>query len=223
MKQTTKKNDVKKISSKYNRFSAVNDWMEAPIEKKYFSKWRKSLLGDIKGKVLEVGVGTGKNLPYYSKDQVELTAIDISKKMMDKAKERAEQLKFKINFKLVDSEKFPFPNNSFDYIITTFVLCSVASPETVLKEMDRVLKPTGKILLLEHVLSKNKLIRLFQRLHNPLTKFLVGVNIDRDTIGTISKSHLQIIAERDMAIKDVFKQLELQKLGKSSTRFINNR
>ena len=181
------------------------------------------MLGNIKGKILEVGVGTGKNLPYYNQNQVELTAIDISERMMDKAKERAEQLKFKVNFKLVDSEKFPFPDNSFDYVINTFVLCSVASPKTVLKEMDRVLKPKGKILMLEHVLSKNRLIALFQRLHNPLTKFQVGINIDRDTIGTISKSHLQIIAERDMAIKDVFKQLELQKLGKSSTRFINNR
>src|SRR3989344_2294835 len=158
MKKKAPQNEVKKISNKYNRFSIIYDWIESPIERKYFSKWRKSLLGNIKGKVLELGVGTGKNLPYYNPKQVELTAIDISEKMMDKAKERAEQLKFKINFKLVDSEKFPFPDNSFDYVINTFVLCSVASPKTVLKEMDRVLKPKGKILMLEHVLSKNKLI-----------------------------------------------------------------
>lgn len=202
---------VKQISNKYNRFSIIYDWIETPIERKYFSRWRKKLLGNIKGRVLEVGVGTGKNLPYYNPGQVELTAVDISEKMMDKAKERAEQLKWKVNFKLLDSEKFPFPDNSFDYVVVTFVLCSVGNQETVLKEMNRVLKPTGKILLLEHVLSKNKLIALWQRLHNPLTKFLVGVNINRDTVGMIRKSGLQIITEKNLAIKDVFKRVEAVK------------
>ncbi len=202
---------VKQISNKYNRFSIIYDWIETPIERKYFSRWRKKLLGNIKGRVLEVGVGTGKNLPYYNPGQVELTAVDISEKMMDKAKERAEQLKWKVNFKLLDSEKFPFPDNSFDYVVVTFVLCSVGNQETVLKEMNRVLKPTGKILLLEHVLSKNKLIALWQRLHNPLTKFLVGVNINRDTVGMIRKSQLKIIREENLAIKDVFKRVEVVK------------
>jgi len=230
---------LQKISKRYDRFSIIYDWIEAPIEKRYYSKWREILLHNLKGEVmrnlpkanfcdakgrahalkcgarplsvLEVGVGTGKNLPYYDPNRVELTAIDINKKMMDRAKERANQLKLKVNFRLIDSEKFPFPADSFDYVVATFVLCSVNNQETVLKEMERVLKPEGKILLLEHVLSKNKLIAFWQQLHNPLTKFLVGFNINRDTVGTIRKIGLKIITEKNLVLKDVFKQLELQK------------
>ncbi|MBU0460346.1 MAG: class I SAM-dependent methyltransferase [Nanoarchaeota archaeon] len=214
------KTTIKKIGKRYNRFSTIYDFVETPIEKKYFSKWRKKLLSNIKGKVLEVGVGTGKNLPYYNHNRVELTAIDISGGMLKKAEKKAEKINFKVKFKVVGSEKFTFPDNSFDYIVATFVLCSVADQQTVLSEMKRVLKKEGRILLLEHVLSKNRLMALFQWLHNPFTRSLFGFNINRDTLGTIKKSRLQIITEKNLAWRDVFKMIEMKKTKKSSTKFI---
>ena len=71
--------------------------------------------------------------------------------------------------------------------------------------MRRVCKPNGRIIMIEHVLSKNSLIALWQRLHSPLTRWLVGVNIDRDTAGNIRKAGLKIIKEENIALKDVFK------------------
>ena len=90
----------KQISKKYNRFSLFYDFIERPIEKKLFSKWRKELLKEVKGRVLEIGVGTGKNFPYYNHEKVDLTAIDISKGMLNKAKK-------KINYSRAIKSKLP--------------------------------------------------------------------------------------------------------------------
>ena len=205
------KTTTKQIKKRYNRFSYFYDWIETPIEKRLFSKWRKEILSNLKGKILEIGVGTGKNLKYYHYDKVDLTAIDISEGTLNRAETKAEKLNLKVNFKLINSEKLPFVSNSFDYVVATFVLCSVSNQETILKEIKRVLKPKGKIILLEHVLSKNKLIALFQHVHNPITRFIFGFNVDRDTVRSIESAGLKIVKEKDLAIKDVFKQLEVEK------------
>lgn len=201
----------KQVKKKYDRNSSLYDLFESPIEKFIFSKWRKRVLSNIKGKVLEIGVGTGKNLQYYNYKKVNLTGIDISKGMLSKAKEKAEMNNYPVKLQLANAEKLPFNNNSFDYIIATFVLCSIPNPIKALTEMKRVLKKEGKIILLEHLLSKNKLIEFIEHLHNPFTKYLFGFNVNRDTIGNIKKSGLKIVKEKNLAFKDVFKELEVRK------------
>ena len=205
---TLSQNQIKK---KYNRFSLFYDLVEWPIEKLLFSKWRKKLLKNSKGKVLEIGVGTGKNLSYYNYHKIDLTVIDISKGMLNRAKEKAKKHDFPVKFKLANSEKLPFEDNSFDYIVCTFVLCSVSDQVKILKEMKRVLKKKGKILFLEHMLSRNKFIAFLEHLHNPITKFLFGFNINRKTIENIKKSGLKIVKDKNIAVKDVFKELEVAK------------
>ena len=205
---TLSQNQIKK---KYNRFSLFYDLVEWPIEKLLFSKWRKKLLKNSKGRVLEIGVGTGKNLSYYNYHKIDLTVIDISKGMLNRAKEKAKKHDFPVKFKLANSEKLPFEDNSFDYIVCTFVLCSVSDQVKILKEMKRVLKKKGKILFLEHMLSRNKFIAFLEHLHNPITKFLFGFNINRKTIENIKKSGLKIVKDKNIAVKDVFKELEVTK------------
>ena len=202
---------TKQISKKYNRFSYIYDFLERPIEKRLFSKWRKEALKEVKGRVLEVGVGTGKNLPYYDYNEVDLTAVDISEGMLNKAKKMAKEKSYSVNFKLLKTEILPFNDNTFDYIICTFVLCSVPDQKKILEEMKSVLKDSGKIIFLEHGLSKNKLIAFLENLHNPITKFLVGVNVNRDTAENIKKYGLKIIKEENLALKDVFKKIEAKK------------
>lgn len=194
----------KTVEKKYNRFSIVYDLLEWPVEKLLFSRWRKRIIGAVKGKVLEVGVGTGKNLPYYSR-KAKVTGIDISSGMLDKAIEKNKKLKINCSLLLMDAENIKFSNNSFDTVLCTFILCSVPNPVKTLKEMRRVCKANGKIIMVEHVLSKNRLIALWQKLHNPITRWLVGVNIDRDTAENIRKAGLNIINEENLALKDVFK------------------
>ena len=105
----------------------------------------------------------------------------------------------------MDAQDLKFKENTFDYVLCTFVLCSVPNPVKTLKEMKRVLKPKGEIIMLEHVLSKNKLIRLYQDIHNPFTKFLFSCNVNRNTIENIKKANLKIKTEKNLALKDVFK------------------
>jgi ubiquinone/menaquinone biosynthesis C-methylase UbiE len=199
------------IKRKYNRFSLFYDLLEWPVEKLWYSKWRQRLLKKTKNEVLEIGVGTGRNLQYYNYNQVNLTATEISSGMLEKAKEKARKNNYQVNFKLINSEKLPFKDNRFDYIVCTFVLCSVTNQNKMLKEMKRVLKNRGKILLLEHVLSKNKIIAFLENLHNPITKYLFGYNINRNTIKNIKKSGLKLIKQKNLGLKDVYKELEVMK------------
>jgi len=203
--------NTKEVKKKYNRFSLIYNLVEWPIEKLLFHRWRKNLLDKIEGKVLEIGIGTGKNLPYYNFRKVELVGIDISNKMLEKAQRKVGKNRKKIKLQLIDSERLPFKNDSFDYIVNTFLLCSVPNQEKMLKEMRRVVKKKGKIIMLEHVLSKNKWVAFFEHLHNPLTRFLFGINVNRDTMRNIERSGLRVVKEQNLAFYDVFKELRVRK------------
>jgi ubiquinone/menaquinone biosynthesis C-methylase UbiE len=193
---------TKEVEKKYNRFSLIYDLIESPVERFLFQKWRKKYLSKLKGNILEIGVGTGKNLIYYN-NKAKVTAIDISEGMLEKAKNK--QINKEIKLMIMDAQNLKFKSNSFDYIVTTCILCSIPDPVKALKEMKRVLKPNGKILMIEHVLSKNKLIALFEKIHNPITRFFLGVDINRNTKQNIKKSGLQLIKDKNLALKDVFR------------------
>ena len=137
--------------------------------------------------------------------------IDISNKMLEKAQRKVGKNRKKIKLQLIDSERLPFKNDSFDYIVNTFLLCSVPNQEKMLKEMRRVVKKKGKIIMLEHVLSKNKWVAFFEHLHNPLTRFLFGINVNRDTMRNIERSGLRVVKEQNLAFYDVFKELRVRK------------
>jgi ubiquinone/menaquinone biosynthesis C-methylase UbiE len=201
---------TEKVKRKYDRFSKFYDYLEKGIERKTLGDWRKNLLKNLNGNILEIGVGTGKNLQYYNKSS-KITGIDLSPKMLEKAKQKEKELKNKnINLILMDAQNLKFKSNSFDYVVCTFVLCSVPDPVKVVKEMKRVCKPNGKILMLEHVKSRYFLIKIFQHIHNPLTKTLFGFNVNRDTIRNIKKAGFKDIRYKNLALFDVFKKIEIK-------------
>jgi len=202
---------TEKTMGKYNRFSYIYDLFESPMENSVFKKWRADLINPLRGNILEVGVGTGKNLSYYNKE-AKITGIDLSPGMLSKAKERLKLLRRR-NISLIemDAQNLKFKDNSFDYIICTFVLCSVPDPVKTLKEMKRVVKPNGKILMIEHMLSKNKLIAFYEHIHNPITRFLFGFNVNRKTDENVEKAGLKIRKMQNMALFDVFRKIEAEK------------
>jgi|SRR3989344_353170 len=202
---------TEKTMGKYNRFSYIYDLFESPMENSVFKKWRADLINPLRGNILEVGVGTGKNLSYYNKE-AKITGIDLSPGMLSKAKERLKLLRRR-NISLIemDAQNLKFKDNSFDYIICTFVLCSVPDPVKTLKEMKRVVKPNGKILMIEHMLSKNKLIAFYEHIHNPITRFLFGFNVNRKTDENVEKAGLKIRKMQNMALFDVFRKIEAGK------------
>jgi len=180
-------NNTEKIRKRYDRASKVYDILEQPMEAMSLKKWRVEVTKDLKGKVLEVGVGTGKNIPYYP-DNIDITAIDFSKKMLDKAREKAIKLNKKFELIYMDAQNMDFPDNTFDRVFTTCVFCSVPDPIKGLKEIRRVCKPNGKIIMIEHVRSEQKILGVVMDIFNPLTVNLYGANINRRTVENVRRA-----------------------------------
>ncbi len=178
---------------RYNRIAPLYDLMEWFVEKATFSSWRKLLWSRIKaGNVLEVGVGTGKNIPYYPSD-ASLTAVDLSEGMLAFAQRRAEDLAKPVKFQRMDAQALTFPDNFFDSAVATFVFCSVPQPVVGLGELKRVVKPGGDIWLLEHVRVNKPVISFLMDLLNPLVVRIMGANINRQTVQNVEAAGLRIL------------------------------
>lgn len=193
------------IASKYDRLAKIYDLIDFLVERLYFTDQRKQIISSLTGKILEIGVGTGKNLAYYSA-LTKVTAIDISPSMLARAEKRLQKLVNKnIILKKMNAEMLTFSNNSFDYAVATCVFCSVANPIKSLREIRRVLKPNGKAIFLEHVCSKNFIIRSLQDFLNPISNKLIGCNINRQTEKNIKKAGFQIIKNKQIKKNDFWR------------------
>jgi ubiquinone/menaquinone biosynthesis C-methylase UbiE len=161
------------------------DFLEWPIEHFRFASWRMRLKDLIRGdRVLEVGVGTGKNLPYYPKD-LNITAIDLSPHMLERARARAAKIDSEVELLEMDVQQLNFPDRHFDTIFATFVFCSVPDPVAGLQELRRVCKPDGRLFLLEHVRPGNAVLGLIFDFFNPVVVRMVGANINRRTLDNL--------------------------------------
>ena len=161
--------ETEKIKKRYDRISKVYDWLEQPMEWMMFEKWRQEVSESLKGKVLEIGVGTGKNIPYYP-EGAEVTAIDFSGKMLARAKKKAEKTGKTVELLHMDAQDMDFADNTFDVVFTTCVFCSVPDPVQGLKEIRRVLKPGGEAIMIEHVRSEKKILGKLMDLLNPIPR-----------------------------------------------------
>ncbi len=177
--------DSEKTKHRYDRLAPYFDVLEGFLEGLFFKQWRKTLWDKVMGDhVLEVGVGTGKNFPYYP-DNTQVTALDFSEKMLEQAKKKQEGNNISVNLELMDVQSLYYADNSFDTVIATFVFCSVPQPIKGLQELYRVCKPGGQVLLLEHVLSSKPLTAKMMRLMNPLIASVFGANINRQTVKNV--------------------------------------
>lgn len=184
------KKQTERIKKRYDRLAAVFDYMSHMIR----DSWRKDLVGDLSGRILEVGVGTGANLPFYPKG-AHVIGIDFSPNMLEKAAEKIAKCEATIILKEMDIEALDFPDDTFDVIVSTCVFCSVPNPVKGFKELRRVVKPKGKIVMLEHMRSENEVIGKALDLINPLATRLSGTNVNRRTMENIEKAGLHIIEE----------------------------
>jgi ubiquinone/menaquinone biosynthesis C-methylase UbiE len=185
--------EAQKVRRRFDRIAWIYDLMETPMEVIGAGKWRGPLLASVRGRVLEVGIGTGKNLPYYPPG-IDLTGIDISPRMLDKARRRAQDLRLDVDLRVMDVEATTFPGESFDYVVSTFVFCSVPDPVAGLREVRRVLKKDGTALFLEHVRSEHAVLGALMDLLNPLTRRMIGPNINRRTVENIRAAGLDILS-----------------------------
>lgn len=137
------------LSRKYDRFARWYDVIEGILDLLGVRKLRQELLQQASGKILEVAVGTGKNLPHYSRSS-QITAVDLSGEMLNIARKRAQHLSLSVAFVVTDGEALPFSDKSFDIVVSSLTTCTFPNPVIALQEMARVCRTEGKILLLEH-------------------------------------------------------------------------
>lgn len=164
------------------------EWIMEPL---VFRRYRKKLASQSKGRVLEVGIGTGRNLPFYPA-ACEITGVDISEKMVEEGRIFALNLGIAINLLVMDVENLGFNDNTFDTVLCTLSLCTVPNPIRALSEMKRVCKSEGRILLLEHVRSYNSFLSKVQDWLTPLNIRKIGCHLNRDTLENAKKAGLNV-------------------------------
>jgi len=209
-RESTPDNATELARKRYDRTAAVYDLCEAITETFGYRKWRELLWGKVEGiHILEVGVGTGKNFSYYPPDAV-ITAIDFSEKMLKRAKDRAIKQKVKAHLQQMDVQHLEFEDNTFDTVVASLVFCSVPDPVRGLREVHRVCKPGGPIILLEHVLSANPILGWLMNLVNPLAVRMRGANINRRTVENVLRGGLRVEQVTDL-FAGIFKLIEVRK------------
>lgn len=155
------------------------------MEGLFFKNRRKRLWAKVEGyHILETGVGTGKNFDYYPAG-ARITAIDFSPGMLKQATRHKDRKNIPVELELMDVQSLCYADNSFDTVIATFVFCSVPLPVKGLKELYRVCKPGGQVLLLEHVLSSRPMLAGIMNFINPAVAALFGANINRNTVKNV--------------------------------------
>jgi len=152
---------TKKIAGKYNHFARWYDLVEGVPDLLGVRKLRQRLLRQALGQVLEVAVGTGKNLVYYPQG-CRIAAVDVSNAMLDVGRTRAAKLSVNVSFSLADAAALPFPDKTFDTVVSSLTTCTFPNPVAALQEMTRVCRTDGKILLLEHGRSDREWIGRLQ-------------------------------------------------------------
>ncbi|MCM3789001.1 class I SAM-dependent methyltransferase [Domibacillus indicus] len=193
------------IKRRYNRIAPVFNTMDKMVR----PSWRKEMLAKAEGEVLEVGIGTGANLPFYPSAVTYVTGIDFSSKMIKLAKEEAEKAPVPVKLMEMDAEKIDFPDASFDTVVTACVFCSVPDPVQGLKEIKRVLKPGGKVLMLEHMRSEHVVLGKLMDIINPIIVRMWGANINRKTIENIQAAGLKVKQEKQL-MGSIVRELTLQ-------------
>lgn len=148
---------------------------------------RAALVGQARGEVLEIGFGSGATLPFYDPAKVtRLTVVEPSEGMNRRAADRLKASPVSVDSRPGAGEQLPFPDASFDTVVTCLTLCSVANPPQVLAEIRRVLRPGGQFLFLEHVLSEDADRARWQHRLTPIQKVVgVGCHLDRDSAAMV--------------------------------------
>ena len=190
----------------YDRHSRWYDLTQWPMEAIGLGRLRRRLWDQVQGqRVLEVGVGTGRNLPYYPA-QSRVVAIDLSPGMLRRAVKRAERLGRPVDFILADAQRLPFRDGSFDTVTATCVFCSVPDPVQGLRELGRVSRREGSTLLLEHVRARNPLLGKVMDWMNPIAVRMSGANINRRTVENVRLAGLAVERE-DSFMMSIVKML----------------
>jgi ubiquinone/menaquinone biosynthesis C-methylase UbiE len=175
------------------------DWA---MSDEMFRTYRQQVLSEVTGEVLEIGFGTGLNLSYYPKEIQHLVAIDANPGMNALAEQRVKASSLTVDHRVLNGESLPIADNSFDSVVSTWTLCSIANVEQALQEIHRVLKPGGRFCFIEHGLSKDPQVQVWQNRLTPLQKVIAdGCHFNRNIRQLIEQQFEHVTLEEFYADK----------------------
>ncbi|MGI9003495.1 MAG: class I SAM-dependent methyltransferase [Pseudonocardia sp.] len=159
--------ETRRVRAIYARTARHYDQMIGPVERLLVGEGRVWAAGQAHGEVLEIAAGTGRNFAHYPRD-TRVTALDLSSDMLARARPRIDRAPCPVQLLVGDAQALDLPDEGFDTVLATLALCSIPDPDAALAEMARVLRPGGRLLLVEHVASLIAVVRTVQRLLEPV-------------------------------------------------------
>lgn len=176
----------------YARF-VVPALIDLAMRQRRLEEYRRHIVPAARGRVLEIGVGSGRNLPLYGEGAEIVLAIDPSRPLLEKAVRRAEKARVPIDLRQGSAMEIPFEDKSLDTVVMTWTLCSIADPARALGEVRRVLKPEGALLFVEHGLSPDPGVARWQIRLTPLWRHVAGgCRLDRKVDRLIADAGFRI-------------------------------
>ncbi len=181
----------------YRHIAVFYDLLDLPFEYSRYRPLRIELFAGLNGTILDAGVGTGRNMPYYPKGS-KVVGIDLSPAMLARAKRRRDRLGLEVALEEMDVLHTSFPDHGFDVVVATFLFC-VLPPEhqaPALRELARICKPGGQIRILKYTYSEQPFRRFIMRLWKPWVRWAYGATFDRATEGYLAEAGLEAVETR---------------------------
>ncbi|HEX2032515.1 MAG TPA: class I SAM-dependent methyltransferase [Actinomycetota bacterium] len=191
VRRNTKDAETARVRSIWADFAPKYDRQIAWWERILFGGGRQWACSQARGDVLEIGVGTGRNLPFYSLD-LRLTGIDLSPHTLAFAKVRGRELGRDIALVEGDAQSLPFEDERFDTVVSTLTMCSIPDYRAAVTEVHRVLRPGGRFVLVEHVRSPNPVVRGGQRILNPLSVRFAADHLVREPLHGVQDAGFEV-------------------------------
>jgi ubiquinone/menaquinone biosynthesis C-methylase UbiE len=195
---------------RYERIAPLYDWLDSPFERGRYKALRPLLFQDMKGQLLDAGIGTGRNCEYYPPTAT-VSGIDTSPAMLARARQRCPTLAADGRLYRMDVTALSFPTGAFDAAVASFLFCVLPAQQQVpaLRELGRVVKPGGLIRLLEYVRPKGVIRRIVSRLWQPWIAWAYGASFDRQTERHIPEAGLELVESR-YVVDDLLKLLTVR-------------
>ena len=194
----------------YDRVGRLYDLLDLPFEHGRYKPLRQTLFDGVSGSLLDAGVGTGRNFPYYPAGSP-VVGIDLSPAMLMRAQRRRNALGTAVELREMNVMELEFSDDSFDAVVSTFLFCvlDAKDQEPALKELRRVCRPNGTIHILEYAYSENPWRRAVMKLWAPWVRFAYGAEFDRNTEQYLNGAGLELV-ERVFLYKDIIKLLTVR-------------
>jgi ubiquinone/menaquinone biosynthesis C-methylase UbiE len=187
--------ETSRVRRLYDDVAPRYDWFIAPVDRLLFTGGRQWAARQAVGSTLEIAVGTGRNLPFYDA-AIRLTGVDISPGMLAVAQSSADALGRQIELRTADAQSLPFPDGTFDAVVSTLALCTIPDAGRAVAEAARVLRPGGRFVAVEHVASPRRIVRAGQRAVDPIFVRLQGDHLLREPHVAAREAGLEVTYQR---------------------------